>query len=186
MIRRLLQLFFLCTALSVALSGDLQRGQVYPLLFTDVDRNQLSTSDGHVTIITVMTRPNEAKARAAAERVPDRYLGDPKYRYVTVVNFQKKLMRPVHGITMAVIRRRLNAEAARMRPKYQAKRLTRDPRRDIFVVADFDGKAVSQLGINPASDAFTVFVFNGQGRLMARWNDLPPAPALAAAIKRAR
>jgi hypothetical protein len=54
------------------------------------------------------------------------------------------------------------------------------------VVADFDGNAVSQLGINPISAEFAVFVFDGKGRLVRRWSDAPSEEALAQAIKEAR
>jgi hypothetical protein len=53
-------------------------------------------------------------------------------------------------------------------------------------VADFDGKAVSQLGLAPKSSEFAVFVFDGRGRLVRRWNDAPSAEALAAAMKEAQ
>jgi hypothetical protein len=62
----------------------------------------------------------------------------------------------------------------------------RKARDDIYVVADFDGKAVSQLGIAPKSSEFAVFVFDGRGRLVRRWNDVPSAEALTEALQEAR
>jgi hypothetical protein len=53
-------------------------------------------------------------------------------------------------------------------------------------VADFDGKAVSQLGIAPTSPEFAVFVFDGKGRLVRRWNDVPSQDNLEQALKEAR
>ena len=53
-------------------------------------------------------------------------------------------------------------------------------------MADFDGKAVSQLDIVPTSSDFAVFVFDENGRLVKRWNDVPSAEALAGAIEEAR
>ncbi|MEP6956170.1 MAG: hypothetical protein ABI883_05040, partial [Chthoniobacterales bacterium] len=108
MIKRSHQIIFLalfCAAGFVA-AASLQPGSVYELSFSDVDGNNLSTADGHVTIITVVTREQEEKAHAVADLVPERYIGDPKYRYVTLVNFQGKLAGPLQGVTRAVIRNR--------------------------------------------------------------------------------
>src|SRR3954463_11550438 len=113
MIARALQIFStaLLLASSVANAAPLQPGTVYDLKFTDVDGKSLATADGNVTIITVVTREEEDKAKAIADLVPDRYIGDQKYRYITLVNFQGKLMTPLRGITRGVIRNRLDAEA---------------------------------------------------------------------------
>jgi len=188
MITRCLQRFFIGSLLAAALAAaaaELQTGGVPHLIFRDVDGQEHSTSNGHVTIITVVTRQNEAKAKAVADRVPDRCLGNPKYRYVTLVNFQRKIPGPLQGLTKAIIRKRLTAEANRLRPKYTAKHITHDPRQDIFVVADFDGAGVTKLGLSPDSDGLGVFLFNGQGKLIARWSEVPPEDALAKAVSAA-
>ena len=85
------QYFFLITFAAVATlqAIQLREGNNYPLTFTDVDRDQLSTADGHVTIITVLTRKDEDKAQAVGDRVPRIYYGDPKFRLITLVNFQR-------------------------------------------------------------------------------------------------
>ncbi|MEY2483465.1 MAG: hypothetical protein QOK24_1993, partial [Verrucomicrobiota bacterium] len=93
---------------------------------------------------------------------------------------------PFRGMISAIIRHRLNVEAKELQKVYSERHLTRNPRDDIYVVADFDGKAVSQLGIAPMSSEFAVFIFDGRGRLLRRWNDVPPAGALAAALAEAR
>ena len=185
---RPLQYFFLASifAASPARGTELRPGNVYSLTFTDVDRHQLSTSDGHGTIITVLTRKDEQKAEKVGERVPHVYLGDPKYRLVTLVNFQRGVFPVLQGMINAIIRNRMDAEAKDLQKTYSAKHLTRNPRSDIFVVADFDGKAVSQLGMTPTSSDFVVFVFDGRGRLVRKWNDVPSAEALAAALNEAR
>lgn len=186
MIARPLQLLFaallLVVLMSHAAAAEVSPGKVASLVFRDVDGNELSTSAGHVTIITVVTRQNENEAHAVAEQVPDRCIGDPKYRYVTLVNFQRKLAGPLQGLTRGIIRRRLDAEAKELKPKYVAKKLTRDPRKDVFVVADFDGAAVSKLGLAVKANEVAVFVFNGEGKLIERWNGVPPENALAKAI----
>jgi hypothetical protein len=185
---RPLQYFFLASILAAtpASAIELRRGSFYPLTFTDVDRHPLSTSDGHVTIITVVTRKDEQKAQQVGDRVPHIYLGDPKFRLITLVNFQRSIFPPFQGMIMAIIRSRMDAEAKDLQKVYASKHLTRNPRSDIFVVADFDGKAVSQLGIAPSSSEFAVFVFDGHGRLVRRWNDVPSAEALTAALNEAR
>ncbi|HEX7516101.1 MAG TPA: hypothetical protein VF345_02320 [Chthoniobacterales bacterium] len=186
---RPLQYFFiaaLVAAISAARATELRLGNAYPLTFTDVDQHQLSTSDGHVTIIMVVTKKDEQKAQTVGDRIPRVCLGDPKYRLITLVNFQQKIFPLFRGITSAIIRHRLDAEAKELQKIYSAKHLNRNPRYDIFVVADFDGKIVSQLGIAPASAEFVVFAFDGRGRLVRRWNDAPSADALNAAINEAR
>jgi hypothetical protein len=185
MLARPLQIFSLCwllVALASAEATGLAPGSLQHLVFRDVDGNDLSTSDGHVTIVTVITRDNEEEAHAVADQVPDRYKGDPKYRYVTLVNFQRKLFGLVEGVTRAVIRHRLDAEAKEIKPDYVARKITRDPRRDLHVIADFDGQAVQKLGLPMDRSGIAVFVFNGQGKLVARWNKVPPGDSLAKAI----
>lgn len=185
---RLLKYLFLAAILTgpAAQANELRPGNVYPLTFTDVDRHQLSTFDGHATIITVLTRKDEQKAQQVGDRVPDICLGDPKFRLITVVNFQRGIFPLLQGMINAIIRSRMDAAAKNLQKAYTARNLTRNPRSDIFVVADFDGKAVTQLGIAPSSSEFAVFVFDGRGRLVQRWNDVPSAEALAAAVNEAR
>jgi hypothetical protein len=176
----------LLVAIPAAWATELRLGNTYPLTFMDVDQRQLSTSDGHVTIITVVTRKDEQKAQSVGDRFPRVYLGDPKYRLITLVNFQQKIFSPFRGMAAAIIRYRLDSEAKELQKVYAAKHLNRNPRYDMFVVADFDGKAVSQLGIATASPEFAVFAFDGRGHLIRRWNDVPSADALTAAINAAR
>ena len=182
------QCFFLIALLAGATlhAADLRVGNNYQLTFTDVDQEQLSTSDGHVSIVSVVTRENEAKGQALGDRVPKQFYGDPKFRLITVVNFQQGIFSPFRGVLMAIIRHRLDAEAKNLQKVYTERKLKRNPRDDIYVVADFDGKAVSQLGMAPKSSAFAVFVFDGRGRLIRRWNDVPSAEELTAALQEAR
>jgi len=185
---RLLQYLFLAAILTGPAAGanELHSGNVYPLTFTDVDQQRLSTADGHATIITVLTRKDETKAQQVGDRVPDFCLGDPKFRLITMVNFQKSIFPLFHGMINAIIRSRMDAAAKDLQKNYTAKHLTRNPRSDIYVVADFDGKAVTQLGLDPMGSEFAVFVFDGRGRLVRGWNDVPSAEALAAAVNEAR
>jgi hypothetical protein len=181
------QYLFLMTALATtARAADLRVGNNYPLTFTDVDRHQISTADGHVTVIAVVNRRDEAKAEMVGERVSQITFGDPKFRLVTLVNFQQNILPPLRGMVSAVIRHRLDVEAKDIQKSYAERHINRNARNDVFVIADFDGKAVSQLGINPTSSEFAVFVFDGRGQLVRRWNDVPGSEMLAQALKAAR
>ncbi len=181
------QYFFLVAlAAAIAQAAELRVGSNYPLTFTDVDRRDFSLADGHVTIISVVNRRDEAKAESVGDRVSKISFGDPKVRLITLVNFQQNILLPLRGMVSAVIRHRLDLEAKEVQKKYAERHINRDARNDIFVIADFDGKAVSQLGISPISSEFAVFVFDGRGRLVRRWNDVPSGEMLAQAIKEAR
>jgi hypothetical protein len=185
--RRCQYLFVLLFAGTISAGAvELRVGNNYPLTFTDVDRHQFSTADGHITVISVVNRRDEAKAESVGERVSKISFGDPKVRLITMVNFQQNILPPLRGMVSAVIRHRLDQEAKEVQKSYAERHINRNARDDIFVVADFDGKAVSQLGIQPVSSEFAVFVFDGRGRLVRRWSDVPTEEALAQAIKEAR
>jgi hypothetical protein len=182
------QYFFLLLIFAAAAAQAIQLhpGNSYPLTFTDVDHHQLSTADGHVTIISVVNRRDEAKAETVGDRVSKITFGDPKVRLITLVNFQQNIIFPLRGMVSAVIRHRLDAEAKEIQKSYAERHINRNARDDIYVVADFDGKAVSQLGIAPVSPEFAVFVFDGKGRLVRKWSDVPTPEMLTQAIKEAR
>ena len=180
------QYFFFLIAVATAQAVPLNPGNTYPLTFTDVDRRQLSTADGHVTIISVVTRRDEAKAETVGERMSKITFGDPKVRLINLVNFQQNIFPPLRGMVSAMIRHRLNQEAKEVQKKYGDLHINRNASDDIFVVADFDGKAVSQLGLAPTTSEFAVFIFDGKGRLVRKWSEVPPPDQLAQAIKEAR
>jgi hypothetical protein len=189
MIVRALQRISIATALLFAAhsaEAALELGSVHALSFIDVDRHELSTADGHVTIVAVMVRADADKARAVGDRVPNEYKGDPSFRFVTLINFQNNVPSVFRAVTETLIRHRLDQEAPRVQKIYDDKRLTRKARNDLFVVADFDGSAVAKLGLEATSNAFVVFVFDRKGRLTNRWSEVPPAEALAAALKQAK
>jgi hypothetical protein len=182
------QCFFaaLLFAVGHAHAVQLHPGNTYSLVFTDVDHHQLSTADGHVTIISVVTNRDEAKAQTVGDRVTQITLGDPKTRLINLVNFQQNILPPFRGMVSAIIRHRLNTEAQEVQKTYAQRHINRNARDDIYVVADFDGKAISQLGISPTSGEFGVFIFDGHGRLVRHWNDVPTLEMLTQAIKEAR
>ena len=99
------------------------------------------------------------KAEQVGERVPHVYLGDPKYRLVTMVNFSRASSRStgndVQSSEIGWMPRTRSQKANTL-----AKHLTRNPRSDMFVVADFDGKPDSQFGIaSTSSNSRPVFHF---------------------------
>ena len=184
---RALQFFFLAQSISfllaVPLHAALSVGQVYKFNFTDVDGHTLSTSDGHVTVVVLTTTADREKARSVGDRAPDYCLGNPNYRMITVLNFTKKNTRIGRGIATMLVRHRLDEEAKRLQARYDAKKIARDARRDIFAVTDFDGTVSSQLGAELESLDFRVFVFGRSGELLQQWGDVPAADDLAAVLK---
>jgi hypothetical protein len=184
---RVFQFFLFATAASLfsagLLSGALSNGQRCRVNFVDVDGNALSTADGHVTVLVVTTPLDSEKARSVGDRVPDYCLGNPNYRMITILDFTRRHTQIGRKIATMLVRHRLNEEAKRLQARYDAKKITRDARGDIFTVTDFDGTVSSQLsGQSPAAD-FRVFVFARNGELLQQWNEVPSAEDLAAALK---
>ena len=185
---RLQRLFLLILLIVVPTlpATELRMGNVYSVTITDVDQHQISTADGHVTVIVVVTRKDEQKAQMVGDRFPREYLVGSKFRLLTVVNFQQKIIGPFRGLVLGIIRYRLDAEAKELQKDYTTKHLNRNARSDILVAADFDGKTVAELGIAASSSEFAVLVFDGRGRLVKHWDDAPSVEALTAALKEAR
>jgi hypothetical protein len=194
---RALRWFFVATGVSfflaASLNGMLSNGQRYALNFVDIDGHKLSTADGHVTVLVLATTGDAEKARAVADSVPDYCLGNPKYKMITIINFTRK--HTVIGRTIATtfLRHRIKEEARRLQARYDARKIVRDARSDIFTVTDFDGTAVSQLGGLAAASpsgggqteatSFHVFVFGKDGELLKQWDNVPAADDLAAVLK---
>ena len=167
----------------VPLHATLSVGQIYTLNFVDVDGHSLSTADGHVSIVVLTTTAESEKARAVGDRVPDYCLGNPSYRMITVLNFTRKHTRIGRKIATMLMRHRLDEEAKRLQTRYDAKKITHNPRGDVFAVADFDGAVSSQLGEQPEATEFHVFVFGKNGALLKQWDDVPAADDLATVLK---
>lgn len=190
MINRAIQYFFVAAAslmsMAVASGRELQPGDTCKWSLTDVDQRRLSSGDGHVTIIVIAGREEAKKARVIGDRVPRPYVGDPKFRFITLINFRGNIFGPFRGLTTGLIRRRLDTEAKRIQQIYTEKGLKRNARQDLFAVADYDGAAVTQFGFSPNYATFTVFVFDENGRVRGRWGDVPSIEALNAALVEAR
>ena len=181
---RAFQFFCVGAALGVCTANaEIVTGENYTLRFVDFDGRTISTADDVISLVVLTSRADTAKAQLVAARVPDFCLGNPDYRMVTVVNVVRA--RIASGLVRLFIRRRLNAEAAQLQRRYDAARIRKDARRDIFIVPDFDGKATASLGVESAAPAFRVFVFGRDGKLLREWRDVPDATELAAALRSA-
>jgi hypothetical protein len=184
---RALQFFFFIGTLillpTARLIGALSVGATYSLGFVDIDGNKHSTPDGHVTVIVLTTPADREKARAVGDRVPERCLGNPDYRMITIIRFARRRTVVGRRIATAFIRHRVNEEANRLQARYDGKKIARDARKDIFVATDFDGSMSSQLGEPEGSTDFCVFVFGRNGELIAQWHGVPSTEQLATALK---
>jgi hypothetical protein len=186
-IRRALQFFFFIGTSfflsATLLHGALSIGSTYSLSFVDIDGNKLSTADGRVTVIVLATPADREKARTVGDRIPERCLGNPNYRLITILHFTRRHAMIGRRIATALVRHRVNEEAGRLQARYNQEGIKSDARKDIFVVTDFEGTVSSQLGEPEAATDFSVFVFGRNGELLAHWHGVPSAEQLAGAVK---
>lgn len=164
--------------------GELSTGSTHSISFVDLDGNKLSTADGHVSVVVLTTSADREKARSVGDHAPDFCLGNPAYRMITVIHFTRKHMALGRRMATGFIRHRVREEAKRLQARYDARKISRDAKSDIFVVTDFDGTIASQLGQSAGATDFCVFVFGQTGELLAQWHTVPSADDLAAAIKK--
>ena len=158
-------------------------GQSYSITFTDIDGHTASIADGRFTTVVLTSKANVDKAHEVGDRIPDRCLGNPLYRMITVVAFATNHSRPVRSFLTSMTRRRVEAEAKQLQMRYDKLKIARNARQDVFAVADFDGAIAAQLDSKPGATLFRVFVFGKSGELLKQWSELPPAEDLAAALK---
>jgi hypothetical protein len=187
---RALQFFFVAAIapfISAALlSGALSSGAIYSLDFVDIDGNKLSTADGHVTVLVLATTAEREKVHVVGERVPDFCLGNPNYRMITIVRFTSRHTAIGRRIATGLVKHRVNEAARRLQGRYDANKISRDARKDIFTVLDFDGSASSRLDDSAQSAPFRVLVFARDGKLLAQWTDVPSIKQLADVLKVSR
>jgi hypothetical protein len=164
--------------------GELSTGKSYSISFADMNGQKLSTADGHITIVVLTTSADREQARSVGDHVPDFCLGNPAYRMITVVHFVREHLAIGRRMATGFIRHRVREEAKRLQARYDAQKVGRDARSDIFVVTDFDGAIASQLGQSPGATDFCVFVFGKSGELLAQWHTVPSSEQLAAAVKK--
>jgi hypothetical protein len=178
--------FFIATSFFVPpalLHGAISIGATYSLSFVDIDGNKLSTADGHVTVLALAAPADRDKARTVGDRIPERCMGNPNYRMITVIRFTTRHIVIGRRIATALVRHRVNEEAKRLQARYDGKGIVRDARKDIFIVTDFEGTVPSQLGEPEGATDFCVFVFGRNGELLAQWHGVPSAEQLAAVLK---
>jgi hypothetical protein len=168
---------------SISILAQPTDGKNYRINLVDVDGNARSTSDGGVTTVVLTSQANIDKAREVGDRTPDFCLGNSRYRMITVLAFEKQHSKPVRMITTSLMRRRLDSEASRLQSRYNQLKIARSARQDVSAVADFDGTIAKQLGAQPASTLFHVFVFGRNGELLKQWDDVPKAEELAVTLK---
>jgi hypothetical protein len=183
---RALQFFFWAAGISFfltpSLHGMLSNGQRYALNFVDIDGHKLSTADGHSTVLVLATTADSEKVRAVGDRIPDFCLGNPRYRMITIVHFTRKHTEIGRKIATMLVRHRVKEGAKRLQSRYDARKIARDARSDIFTVTDFDGAASSQVGEQVEAVNFHVFVFGESGELLQQWNEVPSTEEMAAAL----
>src|SRR5437588_9442734 len=126
--------------------AELTVGESYRINLPDVDGNTFSTADGHITTVVLISQSNIDKARAVGDRAPDFCLTNPTYRMITVLAFEKKHSKPVRMILTSLMRRRVDSEARQLQTRYDHLKIARDPRHDVFAIAEFDGTITKQLG----------------------------------------
>jgi hypothetical protein len=170
--------------LATPVRGELSTGSTHSISFVDLDGNKLSTADGHVSVVVLTTSADREKARTVGDHAPDFCLGNPAYRMITVIHFTRRHMALGRRMATGFIRHRVREEAKRLQARYDAQKISRDAKSDIFVVTDFDGTIASQLGQSAEATDFCVFVFGQTGDLLAQWHTVPSADELAAAIKK--
>jgi hypothetical protein len=185
---RALQIFLsLATPLLLAamlVHGALSIGNTYSISLVDIDGNKHSTDGGNVTIVVLTTSADREQARIVGDHVPDFCLGNPAYRMATVVHFTGSHMAMGRRIATAFIRHRIGEAAKRLQARYDALKISRDAKSDIFVVTDFDGTIASQLGQSSGETDFRVFVFGKNGELLAQWHGVPGTDELTAVLKK--
>ena len=131
-------------------------------------------------MLVLTTRPNLEKAREVGDRIPDRCLGNPICRMITVIQFGNRT-RVMQYLLSASVRHGLDSEAKRLQKRYMAKGLSRDARSDIYAVADFNGQTAAQLDLQSSTE-FQVLVLAHDGTLVRAWTSVPSAEELAAAL----
>ena len=179
---RSLQLFFLFTFCFLSCAQtETDEKKTYALKFTDVDGNELSTADGHVTLLAFVNSGQVDKAQTVGDRVPEFCLGNSGYRMITVVE-TKNHSGPLRRAFESVARHRLDAAAKRLQTRYDKKKIARNARHDVFAVIDFGGTIGAKFADQSARPDFRVVVLRGNGDLRQQWLELPASKQLAAAL----
>jgi hypothetical protein len=135
---RALQIFFAALVLLIGLSkpldGALSSGQRYVVKFSDVDSRAISTADGHVAVLVLTTTEDLTRAHAVRDRVPDYCRGNANYRMITVLRLAERHTQLGRAVVMLIVRHRIDEEAKVLQTRYNARKISRPAREDIYVV----------------------------------------------------
>ena len=104
---------------------------------------------------------------------------------ITIIHFTGRHMAIGRRMATAFIRHRVREEAKRLQARYDAQKISRNAKSDIFVATDFDGTIASQFGQHAGGTDFFVFVFGRAGELLGQWHNVPSVDELASALKKA-
>jgi hypothetical protein len=99
---------------------------------------------------------------------------------ITVIEFGNRT-RVMQYLLNATVRHGLDSEAARLKPRYQTKGIDRNPREDLYAVADFSGQTAAELDLQGSTE-FEVLVLSHNGALIRDWTNVPTAQELAATV----
>lgn len=171
-------------AAAIACEGALSIGSDHSISLVDLDGNKLSTADGHITVVVLASPAEREQARTVGDHIPDFCLGNPTYRMITVIHFTGRHLAIGRRLATAFVRHRVTEAAQRLQARYDALKISRNARNDIFVVTDFDGTVASQFGQAAGAAEFGVFVFGAKGELLAQWHSVPTTEELAAVLKK--
>src|SRR6266436_914508 len=180
------QIFFVIILLSAPLwliRAELTLGEKYRINLVDVDGHTFSIDDGHIMTVVLTTQSNIDKARAVGDRTPDFCLGNPTYRMITVLVFEKEHSKPTRMVLNSLMRHRLDSEGHRLQNRYDKLKIARDARHDVSAVGDFGGSIAKQLDLAPGGGLFHIFVFGKKGELIKQWEDVPDADEFSTALK---
>ena len=164
---RALQIFLLL-AMTLLLSamparGELSTGNTYSISFVDIDGQQTfysrRTHDHRRVDDECRSRTGPHGGRPCSRFLSRQSGLQNDYR----CSFHRQT--PGHGRRMATgfIRHRVREAARRLQTRYDAQKISRDAKSDIFVVTDFDGTIASQLGQSRGSNGFLCV------RIWAKW-----------------
>jgi len=148
----------------MSIFGEPTIGQSYRINFTDIDGNALSTADGHITSVVLISKANVDEAHTVGDRNPDFCLGDPTCRMITVVAFETKHSKLVRALFTSFMRRRSIQNRSSFKPA------TIDFRSCETPVRTFSPLPISKLRLQRSSiqsrvaALFHVFVFRKKWR----------------------
>jgi len=170
-----LMAILLLTTLSVA------KGRELPT----IGGGSVSLANGVPTILTIIQHDNENAARKVGQYITDEQFATGEVTMITILNFQGNLQPSLEKITEAQIKMDLQKESARLGPIYRRLGVGHSPMKNLHVVTDFDGSVASSFKVDTAEDPAVVMIFDGKGRLVARFPGVPGRSQFLEYLKKA-